>query len=503
MELILQQSVWIQWALMLTLGCLYGGLIGLIPSAGPSKAVILLYSIIAFFDVAGAEYLFVLFSIATVVSCSIGDSFAGVLIGIPGGSGAAATMVDGFPLAKKGKASYALSSAIFCSTINGLFFGVIGFALFPFYKEIGDVIGTPEIVGLIFTSFALISVVTTKHTMRSLTAISVGCFLATIGYAPDGMGAVRNTLGWEYLEDGISLLVLGVGLFALPELIQVLKEKTECVYIDKKTHNEQTWQGIVSVWKHKWLALMGGIIGWITGLMPSTGGGIGDWAAYSATVGVSRGEKFGDGNIKGIIGSEGANNSGKIGGLLPTIMFGIPGNKMYAYLMALWVYLGFDVGTTVLLEDTKFIDHLFWGYMLGTGISGFLMIWFARHVSKILYINPLYWAIPVMVLIVWSVLASNGYISLWEDIFMLILFGLLGTIMKNYKFSRPAFLMSFILFPRIESSLIQMQGLYFYNGVYITNSIWWEHPILTVCILLSVSLILYGILKKDRSMGYA
>ena len=115
-------------------------------------------------------------------------------------------------------------------------------------------------------------------------------------------------------------------------------------------------------------------------------------------------------------------------------MFGIPGNKMYAYLMALWVYLGFDVGTTVLLEDTKFIDHLFWGYMLGTGISGFLMIWFARQVSKILYINPLYWAIPVMVLIVWSVLASNGYISLWEDIFMLILFGLLGTIMKNYKF---------------------------------------------------------------------
>ena len=502
MELILQQSVWIQWALMLTFGCLYGGLIGLIPSAGPGKAIILLYSIIALFDVPGAEYLFVLFSIATIVSCSIGDSFAGVLIGIPGASGAAATMVDGFPLAKKGKASYALSSAIFCSTINGLLFGVVGFALFPFYKEIGNVIGIPEIVGLIFTSFALISVVTTKHTVRSLVAIVAGCSLATIGYTPDQMGVIRNTFGWEYLEDGINLLVLGVGLFALPELIQVLREKTECVYIDKKTHNEQTWQGILAVWKHKWLALMGGLIGWITGLMPATGGGIGDWAAYAATVGVSKGEKFGDGNIKGIIGSEGSNNSGKIGGLLPTIMFGIPGNKMYAYLMGLWVYLGFDVGTSDLLEDTKFIDHLFWGYMLGTAISGFIMIWFARHISKILYINPLYWTIPVMVLIVWSVLASSGYISLWEDIFMLILLGLLGLQMKKYKFTRPAFLMAFILFPQIESSLIQMQGLYFYNGIYITNSIWWEHPILTVCILLSISLILYGLLKKDRSMDY-
>jgi len=504
MELILQQSVWIQWAIMLTLGCVYGGLIGLIPSAGPGKAVILLYSIVAIFDTAGAEYLFILFSIATVVSCSVGDSFAGVLIGIPGASGAAATMVDGFPLAKQGKASYALSAAIFCSTVNGLLFGILGFMLFPFYREIGSVIGTAEIVGLVCCSFALISVVTTKHTFRSLIAISLGCAIATIGWAPDGMGDYRNTFDWEYLEDGVSILIIGVGLFALPELIQTLKDKEfDILYIDNKTHNKQTWQGITAVWKHKWLALMGGVIGWITGLMPATGGGIGDWAAYSATVGLSKGEKFGNGNIKGIIGSEGANNSGKIGALLPTVMFGIPGGKVFAYLMSLWIYLGFDVGTDTVLQDTKFMDHLFWGYMLGTAITGFVMIMTARHLSKIVYINPMYWALPMMLLTIYTVLASSGFITLWEDTALLILLSFFGVMMKKYKFSRPALLMAFILFPSIEKGIIQLKDLYFYNGLYITNDIWWEHPILTICLIISILLIFYGFTQKNGRIDYA
>jgi len=251
------------------------------------------------------------------------------------------------------------------------------------------------------------------------------------------------------------------------------------------------------------LALMGGVIGWITGLMPATGGGIGDWAAYSATVGLSKGEKFGNGNIKGIIGSEGANNSGKIGALLPTVMFGIPGGKVFAYLMSLWIYLGFDVGTDTVLQDTKFMDHLFWGYMLGTAITGFVMIMTARHLSKIVYINPMYWALPMMLLTIYTVLASSGFITLWEDTALLILLSFFGVMMKKYKFSRPALLMAFILFPSIEKGIIQLKDLYFYNGLYITNDIWWEHPILTICLIISILLIFYGFTQKNGRIDYA
>ena len=217
MEWILTYPVTVQWAIMLTAGILYGGLIGLIPSAGPGKAIIMLFVIVQSFDFTGGNYLFVLFSIATMVSCTIGDSFASVLLGIPGASGAASTMVDGFPLAKQGKASYALSSAITVSTVNGLLFGALGMAIIPFYGQIAEYVGVPEIAGLILVAFCLISVVTTKNTVRSLIAIAVGLFFGSIGYGM--MGEVRNTGGWAYLEDGVPVVIVAAGLFALPESV--------------------------------------------------------------------------------------------------------------------------------------------------------------------------------------------------------------------------------------------------------------------------------------------
>lgn len=498
MEWLLQYPLWLQWSLTLITGCIYGGLVGLIPSAGPSKALILLFAIVSYFDFPGGDYLFVLFSIATVVSCSIGDSFSSVLLGIPGANGAAATMVDGFPLAKQGKASYALSASIFCSTINGLLFGLVGLIALPFYEAISKYMGVPEIFGMVILSLSLISVLTTKYTFRSLMSIAIGLYVGSIGYGI--YQEPRNTFGLEYLEDGIPIVILVVGLFAIPELYEALKMKYTVAYIDKKTHNRQTIDGIKAVIEHKWLALQGGVIGWITGLLPGTGGGIGDWTAYAATTAVCKDEKvpFGEGNIKGVIGSEGANNSGKMGALLPTIMFGIPGNKAFAIAMSLWLYVGFEVGTSEIMEDEKFIDHLFGGYMLGTLIAGFIMLLFARHLSKIVYYPIKYWLPPMFLLTIWAVLSSRHYVSVQEDLVLLTILGMLGLLLKRYKFSRPAFLMSFILFDKVESSLYQMYGIYFYDGNYLNNSIWGDHSIMTSCLLLSIFLVIYGIFNKNK-----
>ena len=396
MEWILTYPLAVQWAIMLTAGILYGGLIGLIPSAGPGKAIIMLFVIVQAFDFAGGNYLFVLFSVATMVSCTIGDSFASVLLGIPGASGAASTMVDGFPLAKQGKASYALSSAITVSTVC-LLYGALGIAIIPFYSTISAYVGIPEIFGLVLVAFALISVVTTKNTGRSLIAIAIGLFIGSIGYGM--MGETRNTFGWEYLEDGVPVVIVAAGLFALPELWEAFVTKYEVAKISRKEHNQQTWDGMVQVWKNKYLALMGGAIGFVVGILPGTGGGIGDWSSYSATVAINKNEKtkFGTGNIKGVIGPEGANNAGKMGGLLPTIMFGIPGGKVVALLMALWLYVGFEVGSSAIMQDTQFMNHLFGGYMIGTLAAGVFMLAFARQCSKIVYINPLIWIPPMWI----------------------------------------------------------------------------------------------------------
>jgi len=486
MQWILAYPIEIQWAMMLFAGVVYGGLIGLIPSAGPGKAVILLFAIVQYFDFPGANYLFVLFSIATVVSCSIGDSFAGVLLGIPGASGAAATMVDGFPLAKQGKASYALSAAIFTSTVNGLLFGLLGIFALPYYEQISRTLGIPEIFGLVILAFALISVMTTQHTFRSIIAILGGLFIGSIGI--DSMGFERHTLDLLYLQDGIPIVIVAAGLFAMPEIFDSLRTKYEIAKIDIVEHNQQTWDGIKDSIKYKWLALQGGLIGYITGIMPGTGGGVGDWTAYAVTVAQNKNDDipFGKGNIKGVIGSEGANNSGKMGGLLPTIMFGIPGGKMYAIMMGLWLYVGFEVGDPAVMDDANFITHLFGGYMLGTLIAGIVMIAFARQFTKIVYIKPVYWMIPMGLLTIWAVLASRYYVDVGADLFMLLLFSILGFTMKHLKFSRPALLMAFVLSDRIETSWYQITGIYFRPEY----------------LVLAVILVLYGFLNKNKIMEY-
>ena len=458
-------------------------MVGLIPTAGPSKAVILLFAVVNYFDFPTGNYLFVLFSISTVVSCSIGDSFAGILLGIPGAGGAAASMMDGYPLTKQGKASYALSAGLFTSTVQGLLFGMLGIMIIPYYKVISHWVSVPEIFAMCLLSFALISSITNKYTLRSLLAVVLGLTIGSIGV--DSMEFERLTFGIDYLYDGIPVVVVAAGLFALPEMVspKIIKP-----YIGK-----QTMEGIRVALKYKWLGLQGGLIGFLTGILPGTGGGIGDWASYSATIARNPDEEFGNGNIKGVIGTEGANNSGKMGALLPTIMFGIPGNKMYAIMMALWLYVGFEVGDPNILDDDSFIHHLVGGYMLGTLFAGVFMIIFAKKLSSVVHIR--HWQYPMTALVIWGVLSSQYYIDVPQNLIALALFGILGWFMKRWYFSRPALLLAFILCDRFEKSWLQMEGIYFYGMDKYT--IWIDRPLFTI-LMISVFVILFYGIKAEK-----
>jgi TctA family transporter len=137
--------------------------------------------------------------------------------------------------------------------------------------------------------------------------------------------------------------------------------------------------------------------------------------------------------------------------------------------------------------------------MLGTAISGVVLLIFARQVSKVVYIKPIYW-VPVMAaLTIWSVLAARYYSTMYEDLIMLTIFSILGWYMRRYEFSRPAFLIAFFLAERLEAGLYQMQALYFWEGNYIINPIWGMHPIMTACLILAVGLVGYGTMR-DKSL---
>ena len=471
----------------LVAGTLYGLLIGIIPSAGATTGLVALFGFISYF--ADQPYLGVIFCMAVVAASTTGDTYTGVLLGIPGANSAAATMVDGFPLAQKGKATYAITAAVTTSTVNGLLWGTLTFALLPWYTNLLMILGIPELWAFTLLALATVGFVSSTWWVRSLIAIAVGIGLGFIGTDP-ATNADRYTLGWDYLGDGIQLMPFVAGLFAIPELVDGLKRRRKTV--DSADQLGQTIEGVKAVWVSKWDALRGGFIGAFVGLLPGLGGAMSDWMAYGSTVAAHPNEKFGDGNIKGVIGPEGANNAQKATSMIPTVLFGIPGAPFAAVIMALFMYLGFELGTPDLAQDNRFFDSLTFGFMWATVLVGVFCLLFTRYISAITRVPYKYYFPLLLVFITWACVQYTGG---WEDYFILAVCSVLGILCKKYKFSRPAMVIGFILAERVEALTLQMTSLYSIDQLV-------TRPIFVILLLLTTGVFAWGITTKRR-LSYA
>jgi putative tricarboxylic transport membrane protein len=473
--------------LALLAGTFYGLIIGILPGAGATTGLIFVFSFITLFP---DPYLGVIFVMAVVAASTTGDTYTGVLLGIPGANSAAATMVDGFPLALQGKATYAISAAVTTSTLNGLLWGSLTFFLLPYYVPLIMIFGVPELWAFTMLALVCVTFVTNKYWFRSMLALCLGLFIGLIGVDPS-TNADRWLFGWDYLADGVQLMPLVAGLFAIPELLAGLKQRSVTgapVLASKK----QTKDGIVAVWNNKWDAIRGGIIGAFIGLLPGLGGAVADWMAYSSTVASHPKDTFGNGNIKGVIGPEGANNAQKATSMIPTVLFGIPGASFAAIVIGLFAYLDFELGTLELAQDTKFFDSMLYGFMCATVLVGAICLLTTPIIARIAQI-PYKYYFPV--LLGFIVLACVQYTGGWEDYFMLAVCSVVGLLAKRYKFSRPALLFAFILSDRIEALTVQMSGLYTVEKLLDRN-------IFLVLVVITVITLVWGLTNK-RKIDYA
>ena len=435
-------------------GTFYGMLIGIIPAAGATTGLVMLFGFVQYFS---DPYLGVVFCMAVVAASTTGDSITSILLGIPGANSAAATMVDGFPLALQGRATYAISAAVCTSTVNGLLWGSLVFMLLPYYTNLLLYFGIPELWAFTMLALATVGFVSSRYRVRSFIALAAGVVLGLVGVDP-ATNEPRYTLGWYYLEDGIQLMPVVAGLFALPELVDALRNRTQTATV-VGSQWQQTLDGLSATWQHRWLALRGGFIGAFIGVLPGLGGAMADWMAYGQAVATTPNADppMGKGNIRGVIGPEGANNAQKATSMLPTVLFGIPGAPFAAIIMALFMYLDFELGTLDLAHDTQFFDSMTFGFMWGTVIVGVLCIVFARYLGAIARVPYLYYFPFLLVFICWACLQYTGG---WPDLFMLAVFTVIGLACKHYKFSRPSLLIGFILAERIEALTLQFTTLY-------------------------------------------
>ena len=473
-------------------GTLYGLIVGIVPSAGATTGLVAMFGFIGWFT-AFDPYLGVIFVMSVVAASTTGDSFSGVLLGIPGANSAAATMVDGFPLALQGRATEALTAAIVCSTFNGLLWGTLTFALLPWYSNLIMIFGIPELWAFVMLALATVGFVSSKFWVRSMIAIAIGCFIGLIGMDPE-TASDRYTFGWSYLADSVQIMPFVAGLFAVPEIVKGLFGNKTVATI-QTTQKGQTWKGIKAVWEHKWDGLRGGFIGAFIGFLPGLGGAMSDWMAYGATTAANPNEKipFGQGNIKGVIGPEGSNNAQKATSMIPTVLFGIPGASFAAIVMALFMYLDFELGTPDLVYDTKFFDSLFIGFMGATIAVCVICLVFTRWIALITYVPYWIYGPLLLIFVTWACVQYTGG---WEDYAIFALCSILGLTAKYLNFSRPAMLMGFILADRIESLSLQMFILYDIPKLL-------DRPIFLGLCVAVVAMFIYGVFFNKTRLDYS
>ena len=465
-------------------GVFYGLIVGIIPSAGATTGLVALFGFISYF--VHDPYLGVIFLMAVVAASTTGDSFTAILLGIPGANSAAATMVDGFPLAQQGRAGYAISAAVTTSTVNGLIWGCLVFLLLPWYTNLIMILGIPELWAFTVLALATVGFLSNQYWFRSILAIAFGIFIGMVGVNPDNNEPRLGAQYWFFLEDGIQIMHVAAGLFAVPELTKGLFLKHSTA--DGEIREGELWAGIKASWENRWLALRGGFIGAFIGLLPGLGGQMADWMAYGSAVAANPKEKFGNGNIKGVIGPEGANNAQKATSMITTVIFGIPGAKFAAILMSLFMYLNIELGTPDIAEDTELFTSMTFGFLGATVIVALICILLIRPISALARVPYKYYFPFLLALIIFT---SMQYTGGWEDLLMLGIFSIIGFSCKYFKFSRPALLIGYILAEKVEGLTLQITGLYTLETL-ITR------PIFMFLVITIIGVFTYSIVRKGR-----
>jgi putative tricarboxylic transport membrane protein len=476
-----------EYAIWLFIGTVYGTIVGIIPVAGATIGLLAVFGLVDNF--LANPYLGVVFMTSFLGAVSSSDSFTSILTGIPGSGSTAASIIDGYPMAKNGEAGRAIGIALMDSFINGIFWGLLAFGLMPFYSVLILSFGIPEFAALMFISLACVGFITVKNPWLSVASIIIGLFLGLIGQDP-GTGAHRFVFGWEYLAAGIQMIPMVAGLFAIPEIIDSFTSKT--IKPPPITNYwSQLFQGFRDCFVNWRDMIRGGTIGFFTGILPGIGGSAGDMMAYGATVAKHRKEKFGNGNPKGLIGCEGANNAQKPASLIPTVLFGIPGAPFAAIILAVCMMLGLELGTTTLLSDQRFIWSLGLGFIASTVLGFLICILIAKWVVKILEIPGWIFATMISIIVLWSSFQYTGTIN---DLYILIICGIIGVVSKRIGLSRPAILLAYVVAEKFENYTQQAFTLYTFSEI-ITR------PLVAILIILSLAIIGYSIYKY-RGISY-
>jgi TctA family transporter len=346
--------------------------------------------------------------------------------------------------------------------------------------------GFAEQMMLILLALTMVGMLTGGHPMKGLAACAIGLMLGAFGSAPVS-GVERLTFGTEYLIDPIKLVILGLAMFAMPEIIDLLRRQFT---ISKSGVLGSGWlQGLKDTFTHWWIVLRCAAIGCVVGALPGLGGSVIDWIAYSHVIQTSKNrETFGTGDIRGVIAPEAANNAKEGGALIPTILFGIPGSGSMALLLGGFILIGIEPGIELITTEGELVYLMIWSVALANIFGAGTCLILASQIAKLTTIRYTLIAPFMFGLIFFAAFQATRD---WGDLIMLMVLGTLGVYMKRFGWPRPALLIGYVLSNRVETSI--------YHSITTYGLSFLSHPIVIVLLILTVVSIVAAIRFKPHA----
>ncbi|PTM59492.1 tripartite tricarboxylate transporter permease [Desmospora activa] len=382
-----------------------------------------------------------------------GGSIVAILLNTPGTPSSIATTFDGYPLAQTGKAEHALVAAAVSSGIGGVLGGCALLLLSPLLANLALKFGPPEYFWIAVLGLTIIATISTGSIIKGLIGGCLGLLLSTIGIAPVG-GESRFTFGFPPLLGGLQLIVIMIGMFCIPEVLNMIERKGQTG--KQVSYNPQKGVALTVIkqlFQKPILYLRSAVIGIMVGIIPGAGGNVASLLSYDMTVRFSKQKSsFGKGNIEGVAASEAGNNAEVGGSLVPLLSLGIPGAAPAAVLLGALMMQGIQPGPDLYATSPGLVYTFCWAFIVANLVMFLFGFFGSKYVAQIVTLSTHYLA-PLIVFL--SVIGSYAIRNHFFDISMMIAFGIAAYILKKVGFEPGPIVLGLILGPIAETGLAQ------------------------------------------------
>jgi TctA family transporter len=407
-----------------------------------------------------------------------------ILFGIPGGSGSQATVLDGYPMGKRGEGRRALGASFMAGGM-GCLVGTFTLALaIPAAQPLIYLMGAPELFVVVLWGLSMVAVLAGRRPIKGLIAAVFGLLIATVGQQGQS-GIMRFVFDQPYLLDGIPLSIIALALFGIPSALDLALTKIG-VEQQPAPLKGSLLDGVKDTLREWWLVLRCSFIGVWVGIVPGIGSQVVDWLAYGHAAQTSKDAKnFGKGDVRGVIAPESANDAKDGGDLVTTLLLGFPQGVVTALFIVALLAWGYLPGPEMVKKNLDIVYSVVWiqgiSGMIGT-LVGFVL---AAQLAKLAQVR---YSVMVPIIFIFVLMGAFSVNRDPIDLLVVVVFGIIGYLMRRFGYPRPAMILGLVLGGLMETYLYRSMASYGFS--------WLARP--SVIVLLSLATISFLLTMRAR-----